>query len=173
MLAAFAALSVWVAVLDAWQVAVNHRVWTGTDGVYVVDQLQYLAWIRDASRHGLVSNLFVLHQTPADFLQPTVVISGGLSALGVAPWLLLMLWKPIAVASCFMAVRPYVARSLADRWQRRAALVPALFFGSATVIYGSVGGSASCSRHSSPGVTCSGCWRSPRWSRRCCTTSVR
>jgi hypothetical protein len=139
ILAAFAALSVWVAALDAWQVAVNHRVWTGTDGVYVVDQLQYLAWIRDASRHGLVSNLFVLHQTPADFLQPTVVISGGLSALGVAPWLSLMLWKPIAVAACFMAVRLYVARSLADRWQRRAALVLALFFGSATVIYGSVG----------------------------------
>ncbi len=139
VLAAFAAVSVWVLALNVWQVAVNGRVWTGTDGVYVVDQLQYLAWIRDASQHGLVSNLFVLRATPADYLQPAIVISGGLSALGVAPWLSLLVWKPIAVGACFVAVRRYVARSLGGRWERRAALVLALFFGSVTIIYGSAG----------------------------------
>jgi hypothetical protein len=139
VLAAFAAVSVWVLALDVWQVVVYGRVWTGTDGVYVVDQLQYLAWIRDASQHGLVSNLFVLRATPADYLQPAIVISGGLSALGVAPWLSLLLWKPIAVGACFVAVRRYVAHCLVGRWERRAALVLALFFGSVTVIYGSAG----------------------------------
>ena len=33
-------------------------VFTGADGLFSADQLQYLAWIRDASQHGLVSNLF-------------------------------------------------------------------------------------------------------------------
>ena len=60
LLAVFAIVSVWVLGLDLWQVIVNGRDWTGTDGVYLVDQMQYLAWIRDASHHLLASNLFVL-----------------------------------------------------------------------------------------------------------------
>ena len=60
----FAAVSMWVVAVDLWQVVVNGRVWTGTDGVYIVDQMQYLAWIRDASHHVLSSNLFVLRSTP-------------------------------------------------------------------------------------------------------------
>ena len=137
VLGAFAAVSVWVLALDLWQVVVHGRVWTGTDGVYLADQLQYLAWIGDASRHALVSNLFVLHSTPSDYFQPAVMISGGVSALGVAPWLSLLLWKPVAVATFFFAVREYAKRTLADRWPRRAALVLALFYGSFTVLYGS------------------------------------
>ncbi len=139
MLAVFAAVSVWVLALDVWQVVVHGRVWTGTDGVYLADQLQYLAWVRDASHHPLVSNLFVLRSTPADYFQPAIAISGGLSALGLAPWLSLLLWKPVAVGGCFLAVRQYVCRSLTGLWSRRAALVLALFFGSVTIIGGSAG----------------------------------
>ncbi|MBV9465283.1 MAG: hypothetical protein JO206_08535, partial [Solirubrobacterales bacterium] len=51
VLAAFAAVSVWVLALDLWQVVAHGLVWTGTDGFFVIDQLQYLAWIRDASHH--------------------------------------------------------------------------------------------------------------------------
>jgi hypothetical protein len=138
VLAVFAVLSVWVLALDLWQVVINGRVWTGTDGVYVVDQLQYLAWIRDASRHVLASNLFVLRPTSADYFQPAVVVSGGLSALGVAPWLSLLVWKPIAVGAFFLATRQYVRRSILGLWPRRAALILALFFGSITVLYGKV-----------------------------------
>src|SRR6202008_3690863 len=65
VLGAFAAVSLFVLLLDLWQVVVNGRVWTGTDGVYIVDQMQYLAWIKDASKHVLASNLFVLRDTPA------------------------------------------------------------------------------------------------------------
>lgn len=137
VLVAFAAVSMWVVGLDLWQVVAHGRVWTGTDGLYVVDQLQYIAWIKDASRHGLVANLFVLRPTPVDYLQPAVTISGGLAAVGVAPWLALLMWKPVAVAGCFFAFRAFVRSSLSGTWNRRAALVLALFFGSFTIVYGS------------------------------------
>jgi hypothetical protein len=135
-LVAFAAVSVFVLALDLWRVAFNGAVWTGTDGVYIVDQLQYLAWIRDASHHFLVSNLFVLRGTPADYFQPAVVISGGLTALGIPVWLSLLLWKPVAVVAFFFAVRAYARRSVAGTWPRRTVLILALFFGSFTLVYG-------------------------------------
>ena len=138
LFALFAAVSVWVLALDLWQVVAHGRVWTGTDGLYLVDQMQYLAWIRDASHHVLASNLFVLRSTPADYFQPAVAISGGLSALGIPPWLSLLLWKPVAVLASFFAFRAYIYRSLLGLWPRRTALVLALFFGSFTIIYGSV-----------------------------------
>ena len=103
VLVAFGAVSLWVLALDLLQVVVHGRVWTGTDGVYIVDQLQYLAWIRSASHHVLVSNLFVLRSTPADYFQPAVVISGGLTALGLSPAISLLLWKPVAVAAVFFS----------------------------------------------------------------------
>ncbi len=139
VLAVFGAVSVWVLVLDLIEVIAHGQVWTGTDGVYLVDQMQYLAWIRDASKHVLASNLFVLRSTPADYFQPAVAISGGLSALGVAPWLSLLLWKPVAVGAAFFAVREYARRSLRGLWARRAALVLGLFFGSFSIVYGSFG----------------------------------
>jgi hypothetical protein len=135
----FAAVSLWVLALDLWQVIVNGREWTGTDGVYIVDQLQYLAWIRDASHHVLASNLFVLRHTPADYFQPAVVISGGLAALGIAPWVTLLLWKPVAVVATFFAIRAFVRRTISGSGARLAAIVLALFFGSYTIIYGKLG----------------------------------
>jgi hypothetical protein len=136
VLGVFAAVSVFVLAIDLWRVAFDGAVWTGTDGVYIVDQMQYLAWIRDASHHFLVSNLFVLHSTPADYFQPAVAISGGLTALGMAPWLALLLWKPVAVIAFFLAVRAYAQRSVTGLWPRRVVLVLTLFFGSFTVVYG-------------------------------------
>ena len=72
VLCVFAAVSLFVLGADLWQVIVNGRVWTGTDGVYIVDQMQYLAWIKDASHHLLASNLFVLRSTPADYFTPVM-----------------------------------------------------------------------------------------------------
>ncbi len=138
MLVVFAAVSLFVLLLDLWQVVVNGRVWTGTDGVYIVDQMQYLAWIKDASHHVLVSNLFVLRDTPADYFQPAVAISGGLTALGLSPTVSLLLWKPVAVVAFFFGVRAYARRSVTGLWPRRAVLVLALFFGSYTLVYGDV-----------------------------------
>jgi hypothetical protein len=129
VLAVFAAVSGWVLALDVYQVIAHGRVWTGTDGLFIADQMQYLAWIRDASHHVLASDLFVINQTPHDYLQPAVLISGGLTALGVAPWLSLMLWKPVGVVGGFLAVRAYVRRMVQGRWAQLAALVLALFYG--------------------------------------------
>ena len=134
VLVAFAVISMWVIALDLWQVVAHGRIWTGTDGVYLADQLQYLAWVRDASQHFLISNLYVLRGTPHDFFQPTIVISGGLNAIGVPAWLSLLLWKPVAVVGLFYAVRAYVTRILPGRDAARAALVLALFFGSITIL---------------------------------------
>jgi hypothetical protein len=136
LLVLFGLLSVWVLGLNLWQVIAHGRVWTGTDGLYLVDQLQYLAWVQSASHHLLIANLFVLRPTPADYFQPAIAISGGLSALGLAPWLALLLWKPVAVVSFFFAVRAFVYRSLEGLWPRRAALTLALFFGSFTIVNG-------------------------------------
>jgi hypothetical protein len=135
----FAAVSLWVLALDLFQVVAHGRVWTGTDGVYVVDQMQYVAWIQSASHHLLSANLFVLHGTPADYLQPAVTISAGLTALGVAPWLTLLLWKPVAVLAAFFGFEAFVRRMVPGVWPRRAALVLALFFGSFTIVEGSFG----------------------------------
>lgn len=139
VLLGFAFVSVWVVALDAWQVIAHGRVWTGTDSLWGVDQFQYESWIRAASQHGLVTNLYVLRSTPADYFQPAILISGALTALGVPTWLSLLLWKPIAVAAVFFAIRAYVNRTLSGRGARAAALVVALFFGSLTIVYGSVG----------------------------------
>jgi hypothetical protein len=138
VLVLFAAVSLWVVALDLWQVVVHNRVWTGTDGVYIVDQMQYLAWIRSASQDFLISNLFVLRATPPDYFQPAVAISGGLSALGVAPTVALLLWKPVAVGATFLAFRSYIHRSLSGLWARRIALLLAVFFGSFTILYGGI-----------------------------------
>lgn len=138
VLAVFAAVSMFVLAVDLARVVFDGAVWTGTDGVYIVDQMQYLAWIRDASHHFLVSNLFVLRGTPADYFQPAIVISGGLTALGLAPWLSLLVWKPVAVVAFFFGVRAYARRSVAGLWPRRVVLLLALFFGSYTLVYGDV-----------------------------------
>lgn len=141
LLAAFAIVSLWVLGLDLWQVVAHGRVWTGTDGSYITDQLQYLAWIESASHNLLVANLFVLHGTPADFLQPAVTISGLLTALGMASWLSLLLWKPVAVVALFLAVRAYALATVpgAGRGPRLAIMALALFYGSFTIIYGNLG----------------------------------
>jgi hypothetical protein len=137
VLAAFAAVSCWVLAIDLFHVIVHGQIWTGTDGFFITDQMQYLAWIQAASHHLLVSNLFVLRSTPADYFQPAVLVSGLLVGLGMVPWLALLLWKPVAVLVTFFGVRAYAHRSLSRRSGRRAAIALGLFYGSFTVVYGS------------------------------------
>jgi hypothetical protein len=138
LLVAFAAVSCWVLGLDLYQVIANGRVWTGTDGFFITDQMQYLAWIQSAAHHGLISDMFVLRGTPADYFQPAVVISGGLVDIGMSPWLSLLLWKPVAVLVTFFGIRAYVYHSIHGTRARRTAIALGLFYGSFTVIYGGV-----------------------------------
>jgi hypothetical protein len=139
LLVVLAAISMWVVASDIVVAAQHHLVWTRTDGFFIVDQMQYLAWIQSAAHHGLISNLYVLRSSPADYLQPAIVVSAALLKLGVAPWLTLMLWKPVAVVSFFAAARAAAHHVFARRADRVVALALALFFGSLSAIYGSLG----------------------------------
>jgi hypothetical protein len=138
-LIAFAVFSLWVVALDLRQAIVHGLVWTGTDGFFIVDQMQYLAWIQSASHHLLVANLFVLRGTPSDYFQPAVAISGVIAALGVAPWLALLLWKPVAIIATFFAARSWAHTSTSGTGQRRAMIALCLFFASFSTVYGSFG----------------------------------
>ncbi len=137
LLGVFAAVSLWIVAVDLTNAAAHGLHWTGTDGFFIVDQMQYLAWIQSAAHHFLIANLFVLRPTSAVYFQPAIVISAGLVKLGVTSWLALLLWKPVAVIGLFLAVRTVVHRSLAGRGQRRAAMTLALLFGSFSVVGGS------------------------------------
>ena len=139
LLAVFAALSTWVVALDVFHAVHDGLTWTGTDGYYIVDQMQYLSWIQSAAHHGLISNLFVLHSTPSDYFQPAILISGAVAAIGVPSWLALLLWKPVAVVSLFLAMRAVTNRSFTVVAHRRAALTLGVLFGSFTVIFGTLG----------------------------------
>ena len=135
----FGAMSLWVVALDVFHAAHDGLTWTGTDGYYIVDQMQYLSWIQSAAHHGLISNLFVLRGTPSDYFQPAIIVSGVVAAVGVPSWLALLLWKPVAVASLFFAMRAVANRSFSSVVHRRAALALGVGFGSFTVIFGSLG----------------------------------
>jgi hypothetical protein len=134
VLTAFAAVSLWVVAVNLWYAHAHGVVWLGVDSEFPGDMMGYLAWIQDASRHVLASDLFVPWATVHDWLQPMVVISGGLVALGTAPWVALLLWKPVAVLAVVVAARAYCRRTLPGRWDRRAALVLALFAASLPVV---------------------------------------
>jgi hypothetical protein len=134
ILALFAGLSIWVLAYDLWQASGPAHVWTGSYGIFPGDQFQYMAWVRDASHHLLVSDMYVLRSTPHDYLEPLIALAGGLTALGLAPWAALLVFQPLAVGAIFFAVRAYLHRSLSGRWERRTALLLALFAGPFVVL---------------------------------------
>jgi hypothetical protein len=127
-LAALAALSMWMVALLVRRGHQLGLIWTGTDGPYITDQMQYLGWIRDSAHHVLIGNPYQLAASPHDFLHPGLAISGILNRLGMGAWLAYLVWKPVAVLALFAAARAYVYRLLPGTTQRRFALVLALFF---------------------------------------------
>lgn len=135
----FVLFSLWVVAIDLETAIAHGLVWTGTDGFFIVDQMQYLAWIQSASHHLLIANLFVLRGTPSDYFQPAVAISGVIAALGVPAWLSLLLWKPVAVVATFIAARSWAHRSVTGTMPRRVMIVLCLFFGSFSTVYGTFG----------------------------------
>jgi len=134
LLAGFAALSVWPVVLLSSKAGPDH-IWTGTDGLFLGDQMQYLGWIQNAARHILVSDPFRTNPGPADYLHPGLVISGLLVRMGVSPANAYLAWKPIAVVALFLAARAYIARLPISRSQSRFALGLALFYASPVTFF--------------------------------------
>lgn len=104
------------------------RVFTGVDGPDIGDQLFYMAWIREAGDHVLVSNQFDLRPDPRLFLHPMFLLSGLAWKLGASLQLSFLAWKPVAVLALFAGFAAYVRRLVEPGWSRPAVLVLALFF---------------------------------------------
>jgi hypothetical protein len=92
-----------------------------------VDQLQYLAWIRQAGDHGLIANLHQVGSSDAVFLHPLFLGSGLLWRLGVPIQLAYLAWLPVAVGVLAFGVVSYVRRLVPEEGSRWAALILALF----------------------------------------------
>ena len=107
----------------------DHGSITGATGIYPADQLQYLAWIRDAGGHGLAASLFDLTPAKHVLLDPLFETSGLLWLIGLPVQAAYLVWLPVAVAVLFLGFRAYVRRLLPDsRADRALALGLALFF---------------------------------------------
>jgi len=102
---------------------------TGGDGLFPVDQLQYLSWVRQAGAHGLIADRFDLAPDTRDFLHPSYLLSGlGHRLFGIPiAFSVAAVWKPIAVIVAFLGARQYTRRLTAAVWPARAALALALF----------------------------------------------
>jgi hypothetical protein len=100
---------------------------TGSDGFLVVDQMQYLGWLRQAGEHVLIENLYDLEEGDRTFLHPGLLLSGIFNRLGFGVVASYAIWKPIAVVALFASVRLWTRRFLERRDDRRIALVLALF----------------------------------------------
>jgi hypothetical protein len=125
------------------------RVWTkgglvtGADGFLVADPLQYLTWLREASEHVAVGNLYDLESGPNSFVHPGVVISGLLHRVGLGEVASYMVWKPAAVLALGAGAIALTRRFVERVDDRRLALVVGLFFASpvaALVGWAGIGG---------------------------------
>jgi hypothetical protein len=126
-LAALAAL-VGVAFAVLLPLLTRGRPLSGADGIFPPDQLQYFAWIREASEHGLIGNLYDLAPGDRVLLHPGFLLSGLLHSLtGLSIPVSYQLWKPVAIAVTFVGCLLYVRRLLPAGGQRAAGLVLALF----------------------------------------------
>ena len=129
----WAALAALVALSFAVLLGLLVRVWvkggvvTGGDGFLVVDQLQYLNWLRQAGEQGGVANLYDLNSGPRPFVHPGVLLSGLLNRLGLGMIAAYAVWKPVACAALFLGAWSWIRRFLDRRDDRRLALVLALF----------------------------------------------
>jgi hypothetical protein len=112
------------------------RVWTkggyiaGGDGFLVLDQMQYVNWLRQSGSHGLIANLYDLAPGPRSYLHPGLLVSGALNALGLGAIAAYMLWKPVAVLALWAGARAWIGRFLPAGGRRVAAVALALFFAS-------------------------------------------
>jgi hypothetical protein len=100
----------------------------GADGELGGDQLQYLAWIRDASAHGLAADLFRLTDIRRVYLEPLFTISGGLYRLGVPLPVAYMVFKPIAIAVLGTGAIAWARRMFGDQAGARASAVALSLF---------------------------------------------
>ena len=124
-------LSLWSVaplVLMLRHAAASGETFTGSDGPFAGDQLQYLSWIRESGEGFLAGNEFDLPSSDAVFLHPMHVVSGALWSLGLGIQAAYLIWKPVAVIALFAGFALFVRRTVEGAAARAAALVLALFY---------------------------------------------
>jgi len=124
---AFAALGVAALAGLLLRVLDQGGVFTGADSYVTLDQLQYLNWIRQASEHVAIENLYDTAPSSRSFVHPGVLVSGGLHAAGLGLVASFQVMKLAAIPLLFGATLVYARRFLAERGDLRLALVVALF----------------------------------------------
>ena len=116
---------------------------TGADGPIPGDQLQYLAWVRDAGEHGLAANLFELRPSGHVFVHPMFTPSGLANRLGLPIPVAYWLWKPVAALALAAGALVWVKRLLPGRPGAQAGAASLALFSfsplSASVLWGDVG----------------------------------
>ncbi len=135
LLVALGAWGLFPLVLQLTHAAALHARYTGADGligadgVLGADQLQYLAWIRDASTHGgFTADLFSFAGGGHVYLQPMFALSAGLYRLGLSLPLVYLLWKPVAIVALLVAAVAWAHRLIGADVGRRAAVVALALF---------------------------------------------
>ena len=103
----------------------------GGDGFLVLDQMQYLNWLRQSGSHLLIGNLYDLAPGPRTFLHPGLLVSGRAQrARASGATVAYMLWKPVAVLALWAGAVAWCRRFLPEGGRRVAAVALALFFAS-------------------------------------------
>ncbi len=125
--AAFAAFGVAVIAGMLLRVRLQGGVATGADSYVTVDQLQYLNWIRQASDHVAVKNLYDLADSSRSFVHPGVLLAALLHRLGLGLVESFQALKLLAIPLLFGGTLLYVRRFLEAPRDRHLALVVALF----------------------------------------------
>jgi hypothetical protein len=129
VLAVMAAWTAFPVVALVIYVSSHGGVLTGANGYDPFDQMQYLAWIRDAGTHVLASNLWRIAPTPHDYLQPMYLVSAGLWRLGIPLQAAYMIFKPVGLLLLFGGCAWYAQRMLPGRrWLQMAAVMVAVFY---------------------------------------------
>jgi hypothetical protein len=126
--ALLAALAVWMLTPLVILAGAGGDAFNGTYGIQVDDQFQYLAFVREAGEHGLISNRFDVAPDPRLFLHPLFLASGLLWKAGASVQLALLVWHPVAAAALFAAYAVYVRRMLGTGAAAGLALLLGLFF---------------------------------------------
>jgi hypothetical protein len=125
-----ALLAIWTFAPVVWLLTRTHSgdLYTGADGPFAGDALQYLSWIRESGTNLLVANRFDLSPARHVFLHPLFALSGLLWKAGLPLQAAYLAWKPVAVVSVVAAVAAYARRLLPGRRRDQAvALALGLF----------------------------------------------
>jgi hypothetical protein len=148
-LALLALLLAWALAPIVWLLVESLRhdyTLTGADGPIPGDQLQYLAWVRDAGEHGLAANLFELRPSGHVFLHPLFTPSGLASRIGLPIPLAYWLWKPVAALALGAGALVWVKRLLPGQDGAQAAAAALVLFSfsplSAIILWGDLGSAA-------------------------------